>query len=145
MYLNFLEAAGNAGNAGAPAGGSLFSLVIMLVPMLLIFYFMLIRPENKRKKEAEAMRNALKVGDRITTIGGITGEIVSVKDNTFVIETGADQVRIEFAKWALSTNDTANERAAEEAKQQREAREKAIAAKRAEMAEKKAAKKNKDK
>ncbi len=120
-------------------------LIIMLVPMLLIFYFMLIRPENKRKKEAEAMRNALKVGDRITTIGGITGEIVNVKDNTFVIESGADQVRIEFAKWALSTNDTANERAAQEAKQQQEAREKAIAAKRAELAEKKAAKKNKDK
>lgn len=125
--------------------GGMGSTILMLVIMVAIFYFMLIRPENKRKKEAEAMRNALKVGDRITTIGGITGEIVSVKDNTFVIETGADQVRIEFAKWALSTNDTANERAAEEAKQQREAREKAIAAKRAEMAEKKAAKKNKDK
>ena len=117
-------------------------MIIMLVPMLLIFYFMLIRPEQKRKKEAEAMRNALKVGDRITTIGGITGEIVNVKEKTFVIESGADQVRIEFAKWALSTNDSAAERAAEEAKKAREDREKMIAAKRAELAEKKAAKKN---
>jgi len=116
----------------------------MLIPMILIFYFMIIRPENKRKKEAEAQRNALKVGDRITTIGGITGEIVNIKENTFVIETGADQVRIELAKWSLSTNDTANERAAEEAKKAREDREKMIAAKKAEMAEKKAAKKNKD-
>lgn len=116
-------------------------MIIMLVPMLLIFWLMIIRPENKRKKEAEAMRNALKVGDRITTIGGITGEIVNVKENTFVIESGADQVRIEFAKWALSTNDSANERAAEEAKKAREEREKMIAAKRAEMAEKKASKK----
>ena len=117
-------------------------MIIMLVPMLLIFYFMLIRPEQKRKKEAEAMRNALKVGDRITTIGGITGEIVNVKEKTFVIESGADQVRIAFAKWALSTNDSAAERAAEEAKKAREDREKMIAAKRAELAEKKAAKKN---
>ena len=142
MYLNFLEAAGNGGNAAA-AGGGLFSIVIMLAPMLLIFYFMLIRPEKKRKKEAEALRNALKEGDKITTIGGLTGVIVNIKENTFVIETGADQVRIELAKWALSTNDSANERAAEQAKKAREDREKAVAAKRAELAEKKAAKKNK--
>ena len=143
MYLNFLEAAGNGGNAGAPAGGGLFSIIIMLAPMLLIFYFMLIRPEKKRKKEAEALRNALKEGDKITTIGGLTGVIVNIKENTFVIESGADQVRIELAKWALSTNDSANERAAEQAKKAREDREKAIAAKKAELAEKKAAKKNK--
>ena len=117
------------------------SILIMLLPMILIFYFMIIRPENKRKKEAEAMRNNLKTGDKITTIGGITGVVVNVKDNHFVIESGADQVRIEFAKWALATNDSANERAAEEARRQREAREKAVAAKRAGMADKKANKK----
>lgn len=117
------------------------SILIMLLPMILIFYFMIIRPENKRKKEAELMRNNLKTGDKITTIGGITGVVVNVKDNHFVIETGADQVRIEFAKWALATNDSANERAAEEARKQREAREKAIAAKRAGLDEKKANKK----
>ena len=121
----------------------LISTIIMLAITIGLFYFMLIRPENKRKKEAEQMRNALKTGDKITTIGGITGVIVNVKDNTFVIETGADQVRIEFAKWALSTNDSAAERTAEERKKQNEAREKAIAAKKAELAEKKAAKKNK--
>ena len=86
MYLNFLEAAGNGGNAAAAGGGGLFSIVIMLAPMLLIFYFMLIRPEKKRKKEAEALRNALKEGDKITTIGGLTGVIVNIKENTFVIE-----------------------------------------------------------
>lgn len=117
------------------------SLIIMLLPMILIFYFMIIRPENKRKKEAEMMRNNLKTGDKITTIGGITGVVVNVKDNHFVIESGADQVRIELAKWALATNDSANERAAEEARRQREAREKAIAAKRAGLDEKKANKK----
>jgi preprotein translocase subunit YajC len=108
----------------------------MLVAMVGIFYFMLIRPENKRKKEAEQMRSSLKTGDKITTIGGIMGTVVSIKDDKFVIETGADQVRIEFAKWALSTNETASERAQEEAKKAQEAKAKAKAAKQAEKAKK---------
>jgi preprotein translocase subunit YajC len=78
----------------------------MLVVMVAIFYFLLIRPENKRKKEAEKMRSELTVGDTITTIGGIVGTICAVKDNTIVIETGADRVRVEFAKWAVSTKGT---------------------------------------
>ncbi len=77
--------------------------IVMLVAMVAIFYFMLIRPENKRKKEAEDMRSSLKVGDVITTIGGIVGTICAVKENTIVIETGADRVRVEFTKWAVSS------------------------------------------
>ena len=115
----------------APAGG-LGGSVVMLVVMFAVFYFMLIRPENKRKKEAEQMRSSLKTGDKITTIGGIIGTVVSVKDDKFVMETGADQVRIEFAKWALSTNETAAANAAEEAKKAQEAKAKAKAAKKAE-------------
>ena len=80
--------------------------VIMLVVMIAIFYFLLIRPENKKKKAITEMRNSLKVGDEITTIGGITGTICAVKDQTIVIETGADRVRIEFTKWAISTKGT---------------------------------------
>ena len=105
--------------------------IIMLVVMFGVMYFMMIRPENKRKKEAEAMRSALKVGDKITTIGGIMGKVVDVKDDKFVIETGADQVRIEFAKWALSTNETAAENAKAEAKKAAEAKAKAKAEKKA--------------
>ena len=78
----------------------------MLAVMFGAMYFFMIRPENKKRKEAEAMRNALAVGDEITTIGGIVGTICAVKDNTIVIETGADRVRIEFAKWAVSSRDT---------------------------------------
>ena len=115
--------------------------LLSMLPMLLImggvFYFMLIRPENKRKKEAENLRNSLKVGDKITTIGGVIGTIVSIKDDKFVIETSADQVRVEFAKWALSTNDTAAEAAAEEAKKAQEAKARAKAEKKAARAEKK--------
>ena len=81
-------------------------LLAMLLPMGLMFvimYFMLIRPENKRKKEAEEMRSNVRTGDVIVTIGGITGTVVDVKEKKFVIETGADRVRIEFTKWAIST------------------------------------------
>ena len=88
------------------AGTGMGSTVFMMVAMIAIFYFMLIRPENKRKKEAQNMRDSLAVGDEITTIGGITGTICAVKENTIVIETGADRVRIEFAKWAVSSKGT---------------------------------------
>lgn len=79
------------------------SMIVMLVVMLAVFYFMLIRPENKRKKEAEKMRSELAVGDVITSIGGIIGTICAVKENTIVIESGADRVRIELTKWAVSS------------------------------------------
>ena len=116
------------GAQGAGMGGS---TIIMLVVMVAVFYFMLIRPENKRKKEAEQMRSAVKNGDEIITIGGITGTVVNVKDDKFVLETGADQVRIEFAKWAISSNETAVAAAQEQAKKAQEAKAKAKAAKKA--------------
>ena len=114
------------------AGAGMGSSIIMLVAMLAIFYFMLIRPENKRKKDAENMRSAVKTGDKITTIGGIVGTVVDVKEINIVIETSADQVRIELAKWALSTNETAAENAKVEAQKAQEAKAKAKAAKKAE-------------
>ena len=119
------------------SGAGLGSTVIMLVLMLAVFYFMLIRPENKRKKEAEEMRSAVKTGDLITTIGGIMGTVVHVKEDRVVMETGADQVRIEIAKWAISSNDTADEAAKAQAKKAQEAKAKA-------KAEKKAGKASKD-
>jgi len=118
--------------ADPTATGGLTSSLLMMAIMLGIFYFMLIRPENKRKKEAEEMRSAVKTGDKITTIGGIMGTVVNVKDEKIVIESGADQVRIELAKWAISTNDTADAAAKEKAKKDKEAKAKAKAAKKAE-------------
>ena len=82
---------------------NMLGTVGMLVVMLAIFYFMLIRPENKKKKELAKMRSELAVGDEIPTIGGILGTICAVKEESIVIETSADRVRIEFAKWAIST------------------------------------------
>lgn len=80
-----------------------YSWILMLVLMFALLYFFMIRPENKRKKEAENLRNSLAVGDEITTIGGMTGTVCAVKENTIVFETGADRVRIEITKWAVST------------------------------------------
>lgn len=110
-------------------GVDMMSTIVMLVIMVAIFYFMLIRPENKRKKEAEAMRSSLRNGDSITTIGGIVGTIVDIKEDKIVIETSADRVRVEFVKWAVSSNESATARAQEEAKKAKEAKAKAKAAK----------------
>ena len=120
-----------AANAATEAP-SMLPTILMLVAMLAVFYFLLIRPENKRKKEAENMRSALKVGDKITTIGGIVGTVVDIKTDNMVIEVGADRVRMELAKWALSTNETATEKAAEETKKKQADKAKAKAAKKAE-------------
>ena len=70
-----------------------YSMILILVVMVAVFYFMIIRPEKKKKKEEENLRNSLKEGDKITTIGGICGRIVAVKDevDSIVIETGSDR------------------------------------------------------
>ena len=86
-----------------------YSMIITLVLMFAVLYFFMIRPENKRKKDAQNLRDSLKVGDVITTIGGIVGTICKVDESTVVIETGADRVRIEFTKWAVSTKHVASE------------------------------------
>lgn len=99
--------------------------IIILVAMFAIMYFLLIRPENKKKKAAEEMRSSLKVGDTITTIGGIVGTICAVKEQTIVIETGADRVRIEFTKWAVSSKGTqATEEAVPEKEEKKDKKDK---------------------
>ena len=115
--VNFLTATGET--------GGMMSSIVMMVAMLGILYFMMIRPENKRKKEAEQMRSATRKGDKIVTIGGIVGTVIDVKENRIVIETSADQVRIELEKWAVSSNETAAE--ANKAAQAKAAEEKAKA------------------
>ena len=124
--MNLFLAAGTAG------ANTMLPTILMIVAMIAIFYFLLIRPENKKKKAATEMRNSLKVGDEITTIGGVIGTVCAVKEETIVLETGADQVRVELEKWAISTNETAAENAKAEAKKAQEAKAKAKAAKKAE-------------
>ena len=117
-FVRFLaETSAESATATTGGFGDLLVSLLPLILMFVIFWFILIRPENKRKKEAEAMRSAVKVGDDIITIGGICGKVVSVKDERLVIETSADQVRLEIQKWAVSSNETAA--AAKKAAQQK--------------------------
>jgi preprotein translocase subunit YajC len=81
-------------------------MLLPFVVLIVVFYFLLIRPENKKKKALNEMRNALAVGDEITTIGGIVGKVVHIKDDLITIETSEDRVRIQLARWAVSTKGT---------------------------------------
>ena len=102
--------ASTTGTTGAGTG--MGSTIMMIVLMFAIFYFLMIRPENKRKKQAEEMRNSLKKGDWLTTIGGVYGRVVSITDRTVVIETSEDRVRVEFLKSAIGQVGTLDEQAA---------------------------------
>ena len=85
------------------------SLIIMIVVMVGIFYMFIIRPESKKKKKLAEMRDSLTVGDTITTIGGIFGKVVSIDSDKITFETSEDRVRIQVAKWGISTVGKATE------------------------------------
>ena len=82
--------------------GSLIMLVLVFVAM----YFLMIRPQKKKQKEEQKMRNNLRVGDELTTIGGIKGRVVNIKDDTITIESGIDRTKIQFMKWAIQSVET---------------------------------------
>ena len=98
--------------------------IIMLIAVFGIMYFIMIRPENKRKKAAEEMRNNVALGDEIVTIGGMTGKIVQVTEETVTFETGEDRVRIQIKKWALQGNERAEAKAREIAEEKKRAKQK---------------------
>ncbi len=87
------------------AAASPWTSIIMIVAIFAVFYFMMIRPENKRKKKAQEMRDSIEVGDKIITIGGMIGRVVHVSEDRLTFETGEDRVRIEVTKWAVSSNE----------------------------------------
>lgn len=127
-FLTFAMMPANTegGNSGA------ITMILMIVAMFALMYFTTIRPQKKQQKMEQEIRENTQIGDEITTIGGICGKVVSVKDDTIVIETGSDRTKIKFKKYAIQTNHTANEKYQAE-------REAAKAA----MEEKKREKKNK--
>lgn len=93
---------GQVGAAGAAGGG--IGMIIYLVVMVAIFYFLLIRPQRKRQKAMQNMLDAMQVNDKVVTAGGIIGKVVSIKEDTVVIETGVGQekAKIKFEKSAIS-------------------------------------------
>ncbi len=89
---------------------SMYSTIFLMVGMFAIMYFVMIRPQKKRQQQEQEMRNAIEVGDEITTIGGICGKVITVKENHLIIETGADRNRMQLTRWSVQTNNTANDR-----------------------------------
>ncbi|HJB25790.1 MAG TPA: preprotein translocase subunit YajC [Firmicutes bacterium] len=104
-----------AASSEAAAGGSSISFfLINLLPialMIVVFYFLLIRPQKKKEKEIQKMRSDLQVGDEIVTTGGIIGRVVSLRDDTVVIETGTDRSKIRIARWSVQVNNTIHDEA----------------------------------
>lgn len=108
--------------AGQANGGSMIMMIGLWVVIFAAMYFLLIRPNSKRKKEEAQMRNSLEIGDDVTTIGGIIGRVVAIKDDedAIIIETGSDRVKMKFKKWCISTVDTEKEPVKNEKKDQPE-------------------------
>ncbi len=102
---------------GAPEGGTLsgtIGMLLMWVVIIGVMWFLMIRPQRKKQKEEQKMRESLRVGDEITTIGGICGRVVSIKEDTLVIETGADRSKMTIKKWAMQSCDTVHDTPADD-------------------------------
>ena len=114
MLYSFLNLTAENASGGLFGGASSPSFIIIMVLMLVVMYFVMIRPQKKKQQEEQKLRDSVQIGDEITTIGGITGKIVTVRDDSIVLVTSADKTKMEFMRWAIQTNNTANARAAEE-------------------------------
>ena len=100
-----LEAATSATGSRSNIG-----MIVLLVVMVAGMYFLMIRPQRKQQKKDQEMRESTQVGDEITTIGGIMGRVVTVKEDSLIIETGADRNKMKIARWAIQVNNTATEK-----------------------------------
>lgn len=113
-----------------PAQSNPWQMILLMGGLFVVMYFLMIRPQKKKEKEAKELRDAIQIGDEITTIGGICGRVVTVKEDSLVIETGADRNKMKITRWAIQTNNTAEdrlqaERAAQAAAKEAEKAEKA--------------------
>ncbi len=112
LYMNWLSAAADAATENPQQVNGLMATLIQFGPIVLVLvlmYFLMIRPQQKKQKEEQKMRNNLRVGDELTTIGGIKGRVVSIKDDTIMLETGSDRTKMQFEKWAIQTVHTKHE------------------------------------
>lgn len=107
--MNFILAA-TSSTAQTGVGSSPYTMILLMIGMFAIMYFVMIRPQKKRQKEEMEMRNAIEVGDEVTTIGGICGRVVSVKENHLIIESSSAGSKIQILRGAVQSNDTANAR-----------------------------------
>lgn len=108
---NFLPLVADGASNGGNQSSSMIFMILFYVAIFAALYFFLIRPNSKKKKEEAQLRNSLEIGDEITTIGGIMGRVVAIKDDedAIIIETGSDRVKMKFKKWCISSVDTVKE------------------------------------
>ena len=144
-FISLMAGMGGGAAAGAAGGSNPISFILIMGVMILFMYLTTIRPQKKKQKEEQAMRDNLQVGDEITTIGGIVGRVVTVKDDSLIIETGADRNKMKIMRWAISQNNTANEKLEAERKAAKEAAEAEKQKKMEEAAENSKAKRKKSK
>ena len=124
MNIFYLLASAAQQGSGAQAGkGSSVSMLVLMGALFAVMYFVMIRPQKKKQQEEQNMRDNIQVGDEVTTIGGIMGRVVTVKEDSLVIETGADRNKMKIARWSISQNNTANEKAEAERQAAKEAAE----------------------
>ena len=112
LYMNWLSAAAEGATENPEQVNGLMATLIQFGPIVLVLvlmYFLMIRPQQKKQKEEQKMRNSLRVGDELTTIGGIKGRVVSIKDDTITLESGNDRTKLQFEKWAIQTVHTKHE------------------------------------
>ena len=117
LLLADTTVAASASGTGAAGKAGVMGYLTTFLPLILIvvlMYFMLIRPQKKKQKEEKQMRDSLRVGDELTTIGGVCGRVVSIKDDTITIETGADRTKMQFKKWAIQSVDTKHDAPADD-------------------------------
>jgi preprotein translocase subunit YajC len=107
LSLNLLPLAAAATTTDSTT--STIYMVVMFAIIIAVFYFLLIRPQRKKDKQTQKMRSSIQVGDEITTVGGIIGRVVTMKDDSLIIETGADRSKIRIKKWAIQSCDTVHE------------------------------------
>ena len=109
MNFNPITLAGSAAQTTANGPQSMILMVVWLAVIFGAMYFIMIRPQRKKQKEEKKMRDNLQVGDEIVTIGGIYGRVISLKEDTIVIESASDHSKLTIARWALQTNLTVHD------------------------------------
>lgn len=131
ILLNGTTPATDSTMAGCGGGSSM--ILVFYVLIFAALYFVMIRPNSKKKKQEEELKKNIDIGDEITTIGGIVGKVIAVRDeeDEIIVETGSDRVKLRFKKWCISQNNTAMARYEEEKKRIADEKAKAKAEKKA--------------
>jgi len=109
MNFNMLNLAADTATTGNPAGGSAIMMIVIYALLFGALYLFMIRPQRKKQKEEKKMRENLQVGDEIVTIGGIHGRVISLKEETMVIESLSDHSKMTISRWALQANNTVHD------------------------------------